>query len=722
MSIRWKLLILFLVVSLTPIFILRFAGMRSFQGLGQDLASHGESLLMESSLSRLHRLVQDRSLILSKNLLLVETFLRHRVEKIQSLPPTPENEAKEPYWAEPGMHGPGPSGAAPNERYPATHRKMSGDQLTVSFEEPTFLASPGHSSQDRASDAAMLAGLTPDLKNLAALMPKLILWQITILTPGPIMVFPGHGMFPKRWNMRDQPWVDQALSSSGPVWSDLDIDPLTGQTVLHAAMAIPGPDNVPLGVTIISLSVQELLFINQLLQADLEHSAYLVRVEPGADGEPAVLVRATNLDTPKMGHAWSIPEEELWLVSEDKEEYDTFLADLQKGESGVRRMEHEGRTCFWSYASTGLHDSALVLVVPVGGVIARASEARSYVRQRISQQQRITGITLVLVLGAVILVTFVLARHMAAALQSIAGAFRKVAGGDFQARAPVLSKDELGELAATFNELVPALEDQVRMKESLTLAREVQATLLPECAPDIPGLDVAGLSLYCDETGGDLYDYLPFAGQGGTPCLGVVVGDVSGHGVASALLMSSVRSLIRCRFQTMGHGQESGCGAGSLAGVVTDVNRLATQDTYGSGRFMTLFLLTVDPERKSLGWVRAGHEPALLFAPETGSFTELKGEGLPLGVLRDQDFEENSLQGLPRGGILLLGTDGISETLNPETGEMFGKERVRGIIRKHAQDTAQDTARALMASLAEHRAGAPQEDDATLVIIRLVST
>ena len=115
--------------------------------------------------------------------------------------------------------------------------------------------------------------------------------------------------------------------------------------------------------------------------------------------------------------------------------------------------------------------------------------------------------------------------------------------------------------------MVPKLEDHLRMHESLQLATEVQQNLLPQREPSLPGLDIAGLSLYCDETGGDYYDYLDVA-QDPPGAAAVVVADVSGHGVHAALLMASARAALRLRASL----------PGSLSEIVADVNRQFTED------------------------------------------------------------------------------------------------------------------------------------------------
>jgi sigma-B regulation protein RsbU (phosphoserine phosphatase) len=245
------------------------------------------------------------------------------------------------------------------------------------------------------------------------------------------------------------------------------------------------------------------------------------------------------------------------------------------------------------------------------------------------------------------------------------------------------------------------------LRKSLALANEIQLNLLPQHDPIDEHLDITGRIIYSSATGGDYYDYIRFPKSAGHR-LDVVVGDVTGHGIEAALLMTTARAFLRARtFQP-----------GSLAQVVTDVNRHLTADLYETGRFMTLFYLTIDPAAGRLGWVRAGHDPAILFDPATGHFQELRGEGIALGVDRSWRYEEHQKSGLTGGQIIFIGTDGIWETHSPR-GDMFGKQRVYELIRTHAAASAADIADRVIEDLDRFRENPEPEDDITLVVIKV---
>ena len=286
-------------------------------------------------------------------------------------------------------------------------------------------------------------------------------------------------------------------------------------------------------------------------------------------------------------------------------------------------------------------------------------------------------------------------------------AMQRVEKGDLTANVLVENNDELGALAEHFNQMTVGLRERYRMRRSLNLAREVQQNLLPQENPAIKGLDIAGRSIYCDETGGDYYDFITYGGSESTQ-LGVAIGDVSGHGIASAMIMATVRSSLRQRSSLPGN-------AGS---IISDVNRQLVLDVENSGQFMTMFYVTIDPVKKNLNWVRAGHDPAIFYDPATNKIEKLSGSGIALGSDENWLFEENTKTDLAKGQIVLLSTDGIWETRNPK-GEMFGREPVIQILRQNASLSANEILKSILEALKRFRENAKIDDDITLVIIKI---
>ena len=286
-------------------------------------------------------------------------------------------------------------------------------------------------------------------------------------------------------------------------------------------------------------------------------------------------------------------------------------------------------------------------------------------------------------------------------------AMARVERGDLTAKLTVSSNDELGLLAENFNQMTEGLKDRYRLRQSLDLAKEVQQNLLPAKDPRFPGLDIVGKSIYCDETGGDYFDFFDTAGTEEKK-YGVVIGDVSEHGIPSALLMASARAFMRQRTAL----------AGSIAEIVDDVNRQLTRDVEDTGRFITLFYLQIDMNKNSLSWVRAGHEPATLYDPQADRFEELTGKGIALGVDDSWRYAQKSRTDLAAGQIILLSTDGIWEARNQKE-EMFGRQAIYDIIRQNSHHPAAKIQDAILGALNRFQQGATPSDDITLVVIKI---
>jgi sigma-B regulation protein RsbU (phosphoserine phosphatase) len=310
------------------------------------------------------------------------------------------------------------------------------------------------------------------------------------------------------------------------------------------------------------------------------------------------------------------------------------------------------------------------------------------------------------ILLIVILIRVVTFRTVAA-IRQVSSAAQRVANGDYESLLPVKTSDEVGELTRSFNSMVKQLKERVEMKEAMNLAMEVQQNLLPREMPQIKGLEIAACSIYCDETGGDLYDFLEVDDRDADR-IGVAVGDVSGHGIPAALLMATVRAFLKSRVTQ----------PGSPAEIISDVNRLITYDTGDTGQFMTLFYAVLDTGNKEVRWVRAGHDPAIFYDPAKGEFKELNGYGMALGVDGKFEYRENILTDLTMGQVLLIGTDGLWETQS-QSGEMFGRDRIKSLIKQHANASPDKILEAIISALKGYQGLMKQEDDITLAVIKI---
>jgi len=285
------------------------------------------------------------------------------------------------------------------------------------------------------------------------------------------------------------------------------------------------------------------------------------------------------------------------------------------------------------------------------------------------------------------------------------GVLERVSQGDLSGKVPIATNDEFGIIAGHTNSMIDGLRHRMQLIQEIKLAEEIQQNLLPKAPPVYPLLDISGTSLYCDEIGGDYYDFLSLTEQK----LGIVVADASGHGIGAAMHMTAARAFLHLSAREY-HGPTA---------FLTEVNRYVTRDSDATSRFLSIFFLEIDTALQRLSWVRAGHEPAILFDPTRDEFEELSGEGMALGVVDDYPYKMSQRNGWVPGSVIVVGTDGIHETRNDED-LMFGQERLRELIRNNHDASAKEIQHAILHTLGSFRGDVPQEDDVTLVVIKLL--
>jgi serine phosphatase RsbU (regulator of sigma subunit)/uncharacterized membrane protein affecting hemolysin expression len=342
------------------------------------------------------------------------------------------------------------------------------------------------------------------------------------------------------------------------------------------------------------------------------------------------------------------------------------------------------------------------------GTVALAISQHEIIENIKSARGFISILTVIITFIGVVL-SFVLSLYFSRPIEKLKAGTQAISSGDLEHRVNISRNDELGDLGLAFNQMAEGLKEGNLMRKSLELAMEIQQNLLPKYNPKVEGLDIAGKSVYCDETGGDYYDFLKLK-DNGTDKMGVILGDISGHGIPSALLMATARAFIRQRSFL----------PGSLTEIITDINVLLCADAMESNSFMTLFYAVFDTNTKSFKWIRAGHDPAIIYDPKSDIFEELRGPaGIPIGVVPDWHYEENEKTGLEKDQVIVISTDGIHETLNPQN-EMYGKEPVLDTVRKNKNRTAEEILDAIIADLNRFRKGLDLQDDLTLIVIKIM--
>ena len=313
------------------------------------------------------------------------------------------------------------------------------------------------------------------------------------------------------------------------------------------------------------------------------------------------------------------------------------------------------------------------------------------------------------VMGILLALTLVLvfsyARNLKLLFKNQTGVLEMVSRGRLDTKVPVVTNDEFAVIAGHTNTMIDRLVERERMVHGLELARQIQTNLLPSSSPFLPGVQIYGASIFCEETGGDFYDFMVRDRSGGVELV-IMIGDVTGHGVGSALLMASVRAYMKALLlQSL-----------DMAEVMNRTNALIHSDVDNSGNFITVFMLSFCPATRRAAWVGAGHDPAWFLPRDGGKTRTLAGRDIPLGVEPGWSYTECSEQ--LESGLLVMGTDGVWEAGNEEKG-MFGKERLVQLVRRNAQDQPQEAAARIFEAVEAFTAGGRIEDDRTVVIARL---
>ncbi|HON50896.1 MAG TPA: SpoIIE family protein phosphatase [Candidatus Sumerlaeota bacterium] len=247
------------------------------------------------------------------------------------------------------------------------------------------------------------------------------------------------------------------------------------------------------------------------------------------------------------------------------------------------------------------------------------------------------------------------------------------------------------------------LVEQHKMAKEMEIARTIQMNLLPKVYPTLEGIDISAMSMPAKKVGGDYYDFLPMpAGSR----YGIAIADVSGKGVPAAILLATIRASLQIEAQ-----QKDAV----VTNVVSRLNKMAFRDA-SNNMFITMVYGILDPVKRTFEYTNAGHVYPLLF-DATGKIAQLKKGGFFLGIMENSEYESETIN-LESGQTFVLYSDGVTDTMN-KSGELFGIERLKKVIRAHLHCTAQEIRDAIHEACLEFRKEADQFDDFTVIIMKI---
>jgi len=375
------------------------------------------------------------------------------------------------------------------------------------------------------------------------------------------------------------------------------------------------------------------------------------------------------------------------------------------------------------WASSEPRRAIVALQFKVGDLFSRLSDAQSMQMGPLSFGQAIRIIlaivaVLFLIIELVALVMgLALARSITSSVHELFMGTERVRQGDFTHRITITTKDQLGELAGSFNQMTGSIEnllltaaEKKRMEEELRIARHIQMSLLPRGPLDMPGLGVTALCVPAREVGGDYYDFFPL----GRERLGVLIADVAGKGTSAALYMAELKGLVLSLSQIYHSPRQ----------LLIEANRILSENL-DSRSFITMTYAVIDVANGTMTYSRAGHTP-LIYLPANGNSGAqvLVPNGMVLGLRIDGAAEmfskllEEKQISLHTGDIIVFYTDGITEAMNA-TSELFGESRLSRIVEEHGHLESGELRERILREIEAFVGSADQHDDMTMILIKI---
>ena len=322
--------------------------------------------------------------------------------------------------------------------------------------------------------------------------------------------------------------------------------------------------------------------------------------------------------------------------------------------------------------------------------------------------------------GVALLMGLTLARSITSSIHELFMGTERIQQGDFGHRIEVTTKDQLGELALSFNQMTGSIEgllqtaaEKKRLDEELRIARQIQMSLLPRGPLDEPGLAITALCVPAREVGGDYYDFFHLPDGR----LGVLIADVAGKGTSAALYMAELKGLVLGLSQTQMSPRD----------MLIEVNRIIS-DNLDSRSFITMTYGVIDHRAATMTYCRAGHTP-LIFLPGAASplpavAQVLTPSGMVVGLRipgAAEKFaallEEHTIN-LRVDDVVVFYTDGISEAMNADS-DLFGESRLGRLIEEHGHLSAGELRERILREIEAFVGSADQHDDMTMILLKV---
>ena len=330
----------------------------------------------------------------------------------------------------------------------------------------------------------------------------------------------------------------------------------------------------------------------------------------------------------------------------------------------------------------------------------------------------VVGVLFLIIQAVAFVMGLTLARSITGAVHELFEGTERVRRGDFTHKIAIRSRDQLGQLSASFNSMTASIEDLLqqkaekeRLEQELRIARGIQMSLLPQASLVFPGVSLSGHCVPAREVGGDYYDFLPLDDAR----IGILIADVAGKGTSAALYMAELKGLMLSLSELHASPRH----------LLIAANRIISKHL-DARSFITMMYAVVDLRARAITLARAGHCP-LVYVPgpyaESRAPQTLQPDGMVLGLQFDtgdlfsRTLDELTLP-LGSGDLFLLYTDGISEAMNV-AGDCFGDARLADLACLHADLASDDLRDCILGEVRTFAGAASQHDDMTMVLLKI---
>jgi sigma-B regulation protein RsbU (phosphoserine phosphatase) len=573
---------------------------------------------------------------------------------------------------------------------------------------------PGSTATPVSAEYRSLAGMDDLLKAVFHADDDLV--SVYVATDSGILrSYPGVSYTAPEYDPRTREWFTRAKTSDHAVWSGPYVDASGNGLIMTCSQAV----QTPYGSWVIASDVTIEDINRNILNLTLAGNGYAVLLDDKGN-----VISRPGLSAGDTRWNEAFTSDNAFLS--DNPGLVAVGMNMTAGKTGIEKVLFNGSEVYIAYAPVRSLNWSFAVSLPAEQIVAPAKKTQGMIDSAtgetsahiLRQTDRIRYIFAGLfgmLLIVVIIVAVFLSQAITRPVETLRLGASALGKGDLDYRVIIHTGDEFEDLAESFNRMAADLKKNIedlrrttaekeRYTRELEIAKEIQDNFLPETTPDIPGMDIAAVTIPAMEIGGDFYDFIPVKGDRH----GFVVADVSGKGVSAALFMALSRTLIRAS------GQENP----DPVVAIQKANRLIYEDGRSS-MFVTVFYGVLDAPAMTFTYVNAGHNPPLLVRGDPPGVRTL-GEGrcIALGVVPEVNITCAALV-LEPGDLIVLYTDGVTEAFNPQD-EEFGEERLTEYLQKYRHYPVQEIIDGLIDGIRRFCGSAPQSDDITLVILRVL--